>query len=313
MEEEEEIPNDNESVNSAVFQDIREQLEATSIGNLPAASNEVPPGDDVGVIFTTNAREDMVPLTINLDEPVENALSRAVGSNSFHFELKDGTRLESGKTFRQHGIAIGETICLLEGSPDSGFVDNLSLASSRSNASEETMIENVEDRIETQQDIDQALESAMENKGTIIINQPDGSLNVINVENDDAVHQIIARAVGSTDNEEYDLKDGTRELPRHLTFREAGIPYSSTLNLVEREINTFVRCVDGKNHCIQARRSDTVEVLKKALRDVTQVPLHQQRLQFQSKPLEDNVQLRTYGIRNNSHLESTYRLRGGAN
>lgn len=319
--EEDEAQEDNEvnvSLNAEVYQDIRDQMQGIAVSprqtELPTELAEVPPGD-VGVIFTSNAREDITPLTINLDEPIGNALVRAVGNNRFHFELKDGTQLDNSKTFRQAGVVVGDAIRLCEGCNDSGYFGTPFMVSPASSVSSETetIKEIVEDRIETPQEIDKVLASAMESSGSIVVTQTNGDLNEVHVENNDAIHQIIARAVGTTDNEEYDLYDGNRILPRNSTVRDSGIRFRSNLKLVERPVNVFVRCVDSKSHCIQARRSDTVTFVKEALTLATNVPLHQHRLQFESKPLEDNVQLRKYGIRNNSHIESTYRLRGGAN
>lgn len=318
---EEEVSSDeNANLNAAVFQEIRDQLQDIAVSprrnETDYVASVVPPGE-TGVIFTTNEREDMTPLTINLDEPMGNALSRAVGNNRFHFELKDGTQLDNSKTFRQAGIDFGTAIRLWEGSNDSGYfgtpLANTPIVSpARSDASDVTVKELVEDRMETEQDLDKHLASAMQTSGTIVVTQPDNNLREMNVDNNDAVHQIIARAVGTTDNEEFELHYEGRVLPRQVTFRDTGIRFRSSLKLVERQINVFVRCVDSKNHCIQARRSDTVEFVKTALRDITQVPLHQHRLTFASKPLEDHFRLSVYGIKNNSQIESSYRLRGGA-
>jgi hypothetical protein len=106
--------------------------------------------------------------------------------------------------------------------------------------------------------------------------------------------------------------EGERILNPNTTFGSTFIRYGTRLTLRERPMQVFVRTAEGGNVTVNARRSDTVKDMKEKLYQARNVPVSHQRLQYQGKPLEDDHTLRSYGICNNSSVESTYRLRGGA-
>jgi hypothetical protein len=272
-------------------------------------------GVNNGFIVLFNMSDDVTPFRVNLNEPIRDIINRAtsgVRSDNFHLELKNGICLNSNKTLREAGVDLGANIRLVEGgiTPDSGI-----FSAPPSPASSDTYNQiNPKSEIESVVDvneIDNLLEQEMSDSGTIVVTEMDGTFREVSIAKSDTVNEVITRIFGQ-DNEEFDLLNNGRPLPRHITLRDAGIPFGRNLNTREREIQIFVRLVDGRNITINARRSQTVLYLKERVRDQIQVPLHQQRLQYQSKPLEDQRTLKSYSIRNGASVESTYRLRGGS-
>lgn len=289
------------------FQGVSESLERIALQQQSPGE-----GEGVGNINILNMSNDITPMNVNIDEPIRDLINRAtsgVRSDNFHFELKNGTRLSPETTLRNSGVDFDAYIRLVENiSPDSGIAEPPSPVSS-----EDSIFVNASSKVESvvdESELDKLLDEEMSDNGTIVITDADGNFREMPVNKSETVNQILTRVVGP-DTEDYDLIDNDRSLPRNISIRSAGIPFRRNLKVREREVQIYVRLVDGRKVTINARRSQNVLHLKERLRDQIQVPLHQQRLQFQSKPLEDERTLKSYGIRNHSHIESTYRLRGG--
>lgn len=270
---------------------------------------------EIGNIIVANERDEITQVPANLDERVGNFILRATGgvnSDRYDVVLKDGTRLDPEKTLRSAGVGINGNVRLIL--RDSG-IDSMIDSDSSSDRDSEITLQSIAESVETlkDEDINYMLEKEMNETGSILVTGSDGNLTELPVNKRDTVDDVIYKLTRTRDNEEYDLQEGAKVLPRAITLRDAGIPFGSRLRLTENPINVFIRTPEaGRNLTYEMRRSNTVRDLKQRFLDDRQVPIHQQRLQFQSKPLEDANTLASYGIKNNSHIESTYRLRGGA-
>lgn len=296
---------------------VNEMLESIGIAMdvdqtpIDPAVYQMPESGEIGNINIANHDDLITPFNVNLDETVGNAITRAtsgVRSDRFDFILKDGTILDPGKTLRESGVQFNGVIRLVE--RDSGIG---SMVDSSSEGSDVTLQDIAEVESIKPEELNTLLDEEMNESGKIMITSVDGSITEFPVNKSDTVNDVIASFTRTRDNEDFDLYDGARVLPRNISLRNAGIRYRSNLRLAEREINVFIRNPEGATLTIQARRSNTVLWLKERYREERQVPVHQQRLQFQSRPLEDTHTLASYGIKDCSTIESTYRLRGGAN
>lgn len=289
---------------------VNEMLENMDIENgnqtiVDASTFKMPEDGEIVSINIINQNDDVTPFTVNLDENIGNIIGRATGgvrSDRFEFVLKDGTVLDSTKTLRDAGVGNNGNIRMVE--QDSGIG---SMADSSSETSEKTMIADIEE-----EELNDNLDDEMNDSGIIFI-ETDENVTELPVSKSDLIDDIITRYTGTRDNDEIELLDESRALPRNISLRDAGIRFGSKLRANEHQINVFIRCPEGGNVTVQTRRSSTVGQLKCAYYEQRNVPVHQQRLQFQSKPLEDSRTLKSYGIKNCSSIDSTYRLRGGAN
>lgn len=245
------------------------------------------PDDDIGQIQMVNAREEVTPFVVNLNETVSNAVARATNgtrSDRFDLTLKNGTVLAPNMTLRDAGVQLDEAFNLVE--RDSGVG---TMSPPPGSAMD---IANHDDLKE------------------VIVNRENGEVFKTHVRDYNTVDDVIRKITKDQDNEEFQLIANGRALPRNTSIANVRANTSS-LSLKENPVEVFVRTAEGGNVTLRLRRSDTVLRLKERFRDQRQVETHQLRLQYQSKPLEDTKTLKSYGIRNGSSIESTYRLRGG--
>lgn len=275
------------------------------------------PEEGERINININYHDDLIlPFTINLEEPISNAIGRARPGGNFDLTLKDGTVLDPKTTFREAGVKLGDVFRLVE-NIDSGIgsmVGNDSSSETPSDGSDCTLKDLDEIESVKEEEMNVLLNEEMNDSGIVMLTGTNGNLTEFPVNKSDTVETIIQRATGTRDNAEFDLYEGPRVLPRNISLRNAGIRFRSNLRLAERQINVFIRCGDGgKTLTVQARRSQPVMYLMERFRDERNVPIHQQRLQFQSKPLKETNTLASYGIKDCSTVDSTFRLRGGAN
>lgn len=203
---------------------------------------------------------------------------------------------------------------------DSGYNSNNELSdSSRSSSISEAGNYISDDNVTITDDnenenlTDYDLESALSDDIDLMIVNDNDEKNSMTFGKTMTVTDVISRSIGEDFNtDDYDLEVDGRILPRTITLRDAGITRGTKVRLVEREMQIFIRRVDGRTSTIQIRSSNTIQTIKEQFFYTDQVPVHQQRLLYQSNELENTRTVMSYNIRNGSTLEMVYRLRGGS-
>jgi hypothetical protein len=76
------------------------------------------------------------------------------------------------------------------------------------------------------------------------------------------------------------------------------------------QIQIFIKYLDGRNTSLRVKSSDTVMNVKKMILDKDNIKVHQQRLIFGRKHLEDDKTLDNYNIQNKSTILLVKRLCG---
>lgn len=96
-----------------------------------------------------------------------------------------------------------------------------------------------------------------------------------------------------------ELLQGLTILPRHLTLLEAGVPFGSTLTLIERQIRIFIQNEKGEIRSIPVYRSNTLGYLQKRILDKEKIHPEKLCLIYQSKWItryNGNETLASYNI-----------------
>jgi ubiquitin C len=76
------------------------------------------------------------------------------------------------------------------------------------------------------------------------------------------------------------------------------------------QIQIYIMHLTGKKTLLRVKSSDTVINVKKMILDKDDIELHQQRLIFDNKQLEDNLTLEYYNVQDKSAIELVLRLCG---
>ncbi|KAJ8263677.1 hypothetical protein COCON_G00161340 [Conger conger] len=103
-----------------------------------------------------------------------------------------------------------------------------------------------------------------------------------------------------------DLTDDSR------TLQDYGLHSGCTVVvLITQSYQVFLRNDKGATHTYDVAPGETVAQFKLKVQNKEGVPVQQQRLVYESKPLEDGHTLEDYGIKAGSTINLLLRLRGG--
>lgn len=189
---------------------------------------------------------------------------------------------------------------------DSGYTSNDSATPDRDT---ETLMGDIDQMHITDDELKEALSDLIQ---LSVTNEDDrGESKQMIFEKASTVADVIEQSIGTENADDYELEVNGRVLQRNMTLRDAGFLNGSQMRIGQRKFKIFIRRVDGRSSTMDVRASDTIQDVKEQFFYTDQVPVHQQRLLFQSKELENTRTLRFYGIKANSSLEMVYRLRGG--
>ncbi|KAG5669334.1 hypothetical protein PVAND_017222 [Polypedilum vanderplanki] len=171
---------------------------------------------------------------------------------------------------------------------------------------------NINSSEEDEKNADAQLDFALEDTLELIIERDDKEIP-LNMDKTATISDVLNQAslIGNFTSDDFDLSIDSKTLPRTISLRDAAITYGSRIRLVERPFQIFIRRVDGRILTLDVTSSNTIEYLKERFNYTDQVPIHQQRLLYQSQELENSRTLQFYKIRKNATLEMVYRLRGG--
>jgi ubiquitin len=105
-------------------------------------------------------------------------------------------------------------------------------------------------------------------------------------------------------------RDAPAKAPR-CSFVVATLSLVMAAELVNKNIQIFIKTLTGKSITVSTRAEDTVEELKQKVQDKTGIPQNYQLLIFTGKQLEEGRTLSHYNIMKESTLHITARMKGG--
>ncbi|KAL0979329.1 hypothetical protein UPYG_G00183710 [Umbra pygmaea] len=86
---------------------------------------------------------------------------------------------------------------------------------------------------------------------------------------------------------------------------------SKVMVLITAHIQVFLKNEKGQTHTYDVLPGETVTEFKAKVQNKEGVPANQQRLIYEGRQLDDGKTLEDYGVRNESTIHLTLRLRGG--
>ncbi|XP_061116445.1 polyubiquitin-like [Conger conger] len=96
------------------------------------------------------------------------------------------------------------------------------------------------------------------------------------------------------------------------TLRDYGLHSGCTVVvLIVQPMQVFLKNTKNQTHTYDVSPKETVAQFKHKVQNKEGVPIEQQFLKYESKPLEDGSKLQDYGIKSGSTIHQSLRLRGG--
>ena len=146
----------------------------------------------------------------------------------------------------------------------------------------------------------------------ILVNISTGTSLTLEVEPSDSIEEVKKKIQDKEGfkHEQQTLIFAGQQLEDNKMLFEYNIKNKSTLHLVKKFIQIFVRLVEGKQLTLDVEPSDTIETVKKKIEVIEGLKPEQQTLIFAGQQLEDNKTLSEYKIKDQSTLHLVIRLRG---
>ncbi|XP_043925582.1 polyubiquitin-like [Protopterus annectens] len=104
------------------------------------------------------------------------------------------------------------------------------------------------------------------------------------------------------------------EMKNNERLQNYSIPNGTIMMLVKKEeepMTVFLKNEKGITSTYTILPSQSVASFKREVQQLERVPVDQQRLIYEERPLEDHLLLNDYNIRPNTTIFMTLRLRGG--
>ncbi|KAK6306299.1 hypothetical protein J4Q44_G00232240 [Coregonus suidteri] len=86
---------------------------------------------------------------------------------------------------------------------------------------------------------------------------------------------------------------------------------SKVMVLITEPTQVFLKNEKGQTHTYEVVPGETVTQFKDKVQNMEAIPANQQRLIHEGRQLDDGKKLEDYGVRNQSTIHLTLRLRGG--
>ncbi|XP_072565124.1 polyubiquitin-like isoform X3 [Paramormyrops kingsleyae] len=107
------------------------------------------------------------------------------------------------------------------------------------------------------------------------------------------------------------IKQGTPSARQRLSVQNGQRRDLTDESRTLAEYGVFLKTEKGKTHTYEITPGETVSEFKRKVFNKERVPVDQQRLIYKGRQMEDGKKLEDYGVKNESTIDLTLRLRGG--